>query len=76
MCLECGHRWSTIEIPRDEVVQKVVSCGECTHFREFEIRGTNIKLGKGRCMRMESNVDLTLDFYCGFGERKEGDTNE
>ena len=75
MCLDCDHRWNTLEMPEKDIAE-VVRCGNCKYFREFCIPGTKIVAGYGRCRLIKMDIDLTPDCYCSFGVGKEGEANE
>lgn len=53
-----------------EDVVPVVRCGECEHFKEYPIVGTSIPSGWGKCMQISMDIDLTINDYCNYGERR------
>ena len=49
---------------------EVVRCGECEHFKEYPIVGTSNPSGWGKCTKINMDVDLTINDYCSYGERR------
>ncbi len=57
------------DVPTADVVP-VVRCGECEHFKEYPIIDTSIPSGWGKCTKINMDVDLTINDYCSYGERR------
>lgn len=57
------------EQPTADVVP-VVRCGECEHFKEYPIIDTSIPSGWGKCTKINMDVDLTINDYCSYCERR------
>jgi hypothetical protein len=57
--------------PTADVVE-VVRCGQCEHFHEYPYRGTSDPSGWGKCKKIGMDIDLTINDFCSYGERKEG----
>lgn len=55
--------------PTADVVE-VVRCGECEHFHEYNVAGTKDPSGWGKCEQISMDVDLTINDFCSYGERK------
>jgi hypothetical protein len=55
--------------PTADVVE-VVRCGECEHFKEYPIIDTSIPSGWGKCTKINMDIDLTINDYCSYGERR------
>lgn len=58
-------------IPTVDVI-KVVRCGECEHFHEYPDRETNCPSGWGKCKKIYMDIDLTINDFCSYAEKKEG----
>ncbi len=62
-------------IPTADLIE-VVRCGECEHFHEYPYRGTNDPSGWGKCNKIAMDIDLTINDFCSYAEKKEGAKNE
>lgn len=49
---------------------EVVRCGECKHFHEYPVVGTNDPSGWGKCTKIGMDIDLTINDFCSYGERR------
>ena len=70
---ECGFSREKIrellrDIPTVDAIP-VVRCRECDH-------KTHDENGKPYCLQLEMYLNKELDFFCKYGERKEGAENE
>ena len=59
-----------IEMAKSADVQEVVRCNDCTHLcKDLSGRGCHL------CMRCPLPREVTLDSFCSYGERMDGDEN-
>ncbi len=56
-------------VPAADVVE-IVRCENCKHFHEYPYKGTNDPSGWGKCKRINMDIDLTINDFCSYGERK------
>lgn len=57
------------KVPAADVVE-VVRCGQCRHFHEYPYKGTNDPSGWGKCKQINMDINLTINDFCSYGERK------
>lgn len=48
----------------------VVRCGKCEHFKEYPIIDTSVPSGWGKCTKINMDIDLTINDFCSYGERR------
>lgn len=56
--------------PTADVVE-VCRCGECKYFHQYNVLGTKDPSGWGKCKIISMDIDLTINDFCSYGERKD-----
>lgn len=60
--------------PTSDMVE-VVRCKDCKHYHEYLNCITKEPTGWGKCTDIAMDIDLTVNDFCSYGERKGNDEN-
>ena len=57
------------QIPAADVVE-VVRCKDCKYFDQYSYLYSDEPSGFGKCEKICMDIDLTIDDFCSYGEKK------
>lgn len=57
----------------DRDLVEVVRCKDCKYFDQYSCLYSDDPSGFGKCEKIRMDIDLTIDDFCSYGERREED---